>query len=287
MDIHEIIVDPETRRDHCGEFRYVAIAAWRNRAAKQANRGIVREVNGRLIKAELFNDFKVRLRNPDDREVQRCIERYMHRASNLKYEGDLRGTTLNLQVNDSNNDSYQDNFAMNTANAEVVVVSDSNAAFRKSGGCVFTNVTIAQGSTISSATLTVDVGSTLVDDVNCTIYMEDEDDSVSFVFTDINSRARTTASTSWVADGVGTGLVTSPGFASAVEEVVTRAGWASGNDVCVLLIPNTDVNKQFNFDSYDGDPTNAPKLDIDYTAPASGTANAFTGKFGRPLTGKL
>jgi len=60
MDAHEILIEPEVRQDASGrQYRYAAIAAWTDDAARQRGDGIERVVNGQTVRAELFNDFKV------------------------------------------------------------------------------------------------------------------------------------------------------------------------------------------------------------------------------------
>jgi len=145
----------------------------------------------------------------------------------------------------------------------------SNAGFR------FVNVTIPAGSTINSAVLTVDVVGTTTDDPNCDIFLNDVDDAANFTDeADINDRPVTAASTSWVDTGVGAGAEASPDFAAAVQEVIDRAGWASGQDICVIVKGKTEASGTFTVLSQEG--SGATSISIDYTE-GEGTEVALTG----------
>jgi hypothetical protein len=210
-----------------------------------------------------------------DREIQECIDRYLLRAAAKGYLGDKRGTTLNLQVGAGNADAHEtDDGGVFSSTTTTGVTTDSNTAAgtRFNGGHWFSGVTIPSGSTINSATAVIVTTSTTRDDPNINIYCEAADSPGNFATTaDVTSRARTTANTSWVATGIGTSPVTSPDFTTAVQEVVDRAGWASGNNLTMLFDGKSDVNRSFRTTSYDGTAADAAKLDIDYTAPAGGT----------------
>lgn len=318
MNVHEILIAPETRRDAAGEYQYVCIGAWTNLAAKQRGDGITLIVGGVERTCELFNDFRVRyssqgvriisrVRNDTEefqrsdgrwvrrdrisaadeqvgwnretftrdtsREIEQCIGRYMLRAANLGYRGDMRGTTLNLQVAASNADAYETELGLSFTSTAADVIMDANASAvaRYNGGFFFSGATIAAGSTINSATLTVDVVSTFWDDPRCNIYCNDVDSAANFSDeADVTSRVVTTASTAWTGTGVGAGLETSPSFPSALQEVIDRAGWAGGNNLCVIVKGNDSGTFQFRVDSYDTDTANACKCDIDYTEPTTG-----------------
>lgn len=190
-------------------------------------------------------------------------------------------TTINLQVSASSDDAFENNVGTVTTNGTSMVFNNAGYWI----GYRFLNVTIPQGATINSANLQYYVTSTTRDDNEQDVYCEDVDDSATFTTgaSNISSRTLTTAKTTVSADSVGVGFYT-VSITSAVQEVINRAGWVSGNDLSVIMDALTGVNLAP--DTYDNSPTNAAKLDIDYTA-ASGNTNMFSGKFGMKLTGKL
>ena len=134
----------------------------------------------------------------------------------------------------------------------------------------FSNVTIPPGSTITAATLTVDVVSTSNDDPNLTIALNDVDSAAapSSAVDDIYGRAQTAATATWSATGIGAGAKASPDFSSAVQEVIDRGGWASGNNMAVIFDGNATTT--FSFHMAEEGVGHEPTLNITYTPPASG-----------------
>ena len=143
------------------------------------------------------------------------------------------------------------------------------SAGTRSGLFYFTNVTIANGSTVSSATMTVYVVNTSNDDPNLDIYCDDVDNSAapSTASNDISGRTKTTAKATWNATGVGAGTVTTPDFATAVQEVVQRAGWSSGNALGVIF----DGLAATSFQYYTTEQGSGfePTISITYTPPGA------------------
>jgi hypothetical protein len=323
MTIYEVIIDPELRdADTPRPYRYTAIAAWENEAAKHRNEGIERAVRAKVVRAQLFADFKcfydpigIRIvsRNgptgleyqtvggvwiPEqsagtvppnvpfvwqretfsrdlDREIAECHERYMLRASSNQYRGDRRGTTINKQVAAGADDAFEqaDGGGFSSSSFFHSNHANTTASQRFNVGWRFTDITIAAGSTIDACVLQVNVGSTGSDDPNVTLSFNDVDNAANFsTEADVTSRVITTATTDWVAIGLLTGFKTSPSIAAALQEVIDRAGWASGNAVVALSKGKSDINRSFAHTPYESSSANAAKLDIDYTA-AAGAGN--------------
>ena len=134
----------------------------------------------------------------------------------------------------------------------------------------FQNVTVPQGATINSATLTVNVPSTINDTpAGVTWYGELATNAAAFTTTasDITNRALTTATTVWSGTDIGTGdhdlTVT-----SIVQEIVNQGGWASGNAMALLLYGVASCSIQIT--SYDTSTTLCARLAIDYTEGGGG-----------------
>ena len=138
----------------------------------------------------------------------------------------------------------------------------------------FQNVTIPPGSTINTATITftsttTETNSALTD----IIYGNDVDDAANFTTdADIVNRAVTTASASY---SVPTSLTTDSTYTSSdistiIQEIIDRAGWASGNAICIINKPNAaTVGDDVNYYTYSASTTKAVLLDIDYSPPAT------------------
>ena len=141
-------------------------------------------------------------------------------------------TTLNLQVNASGNDGSIDNIDLSPQlTANLLNVGNVNNNATSTAGLRFTNVTIPQGATISSATLTLygyssySTGSTISAIAAC----EDVDNSAAFASSPANfkstNRPRTTATSSAVnIASVTAGSAYTWNVATSVQEVIDRAG---------------------------------------------------------------
>ena len=135
-------------------------------------------------------------------------------------------------------------------------------------GIRFRNVDIPQGVTILSAYIDMRASTTL-SGATCIarIQCEDADDAAAFsTYADFNGRPKTTAYTDWnpvpaMTNGV---RYDSPFFSAAVQEVVNRGGWASGNSMVVFIDDqgsSADAYRQINDES---NPSYAPVLYVTY-----------------------
>ena len=144
-------------------------------------------------------------------------------------------------------------------------------------GIRFPNLTIPQGSTISSAYIEFEVDETSTIPTNLTFWAEDIDDAPTFNSTtnNISSRTKTTASVDWnnVSPWEEVDVKhNSAGLMPIIQEVTDRAGWASGNSIAIL-IEGTGTRTA---ESYNGENTAAPKIYITYCEPATAACNAIT-----------
>jgi len=138
----------------------------------------------------------------------------------------------------------------------------------------FQTVPIPQGATITTAYLTFRAKiSTTVDDVNTRIRGEDADDTVTFSdLTDFDSRPRTTAQVDWdsIPDWTADTDYDTPEIKTVIQEIVDRAGWASGNSMVLFWDDFDDRSTHTSacyrqMMTYDHSSTYAPKLHIEYT----------------------
>lgn len=175
-------------------------------------------------------------------------------------------TTLNLQVSASSDDAFENASGTITLNGTTMVFNNAGywIIYR------FQNVTIPQGSTINTATLQYYVTSTTRDDNEQDVYGEAADNSAQPTTgaNNISSRSRTTAKVTVTADSVGVGFYSVTGLATVVQEITDRAGWTSGNALSLIMDALTTPNLAP--DTFDNNPTNAAKLDIDYTEVSTG-----------------
>ena len=153
-----------------------------------------------------------------------------------------------------------------------------------SGAARFTSVTIGQGDTITSAVFSLKADSTYSASPNVVkIYVsaQDSDNAAALTTTsgDLNAsgRPRTTATTVGVVTSITGGNWYDFDITAAVQEVVDRAGWASGNALVVLIDTHEDTttSEWQDWKSYDAAPADAPKISI--TSSAGGTTYTESG----------
>lgn len=172
-------------------------------------------------------------------------------------------TAFSRNVSASSDDAIEIAGSMTLNGATITLNANDRWA-----GLRFTNVTINQGDTINTASITFPVSGTANDDPHFDIYAETTDDAGTFTTSanNISGRSRTTAKTTWNATAVGAGAVASPDIAAVIQEIVNRGGWTSGNDIAILL--DCLSTNSFRFDTVDGSGTIT--LNIDYTAGGGG-----------------
>jgi len=141
-------------------------------------------------------------------------------------------------------------------------------------GMRFNGIDIPQGAPILNAHLqfTVDEADTEV--TILTIQGEANDNAVVFNTTryNISSRPRTISSESWspspwITVGQAGPDQRTPDITDIVQEIVNRAGWSSGNSL-VIIITGTGQRTAI---AYDGSPTGAPLLHIEYLITPTAT----------------
>lgn len=133
-------------------------------------------------------------------------------------------------------------------------------------GLRFVNVTIAAGARIKTAKLVFKSRASMFSTGGVAeIYCEDTDDASTFTSTDndISNRTTTSASVTWTNSKVWVngGFYNSEDFAEVLQEVVDRGGWASGNDVAVLISNTTEGIRRIDNHVY---------LVVTYVIPAAG-----------------
>lgn len=120
-------------------------------------------------------------------------------------------------------------------------------------GLRFQSLQIPATATIVTASLSLWCDTTKGDDANLRIFANAVDDAATFGTTnsEISNRARTSASVDWVSPNLATPQYQqSADFAAVLQEVISRPGWAPGNDVAFILqaLSGTDALHFFFFD---------------------------------------
>jgi len=177
----------------------------------------------------------------------------------------------------ANNDDYDhtsNNFFTDDAELRVGKFGSGNTAHL---GCRWDNVSIPKGSTVTSAVIDFvsDDGKTVGGGGTCNskISAVDEDDAAratSDATCDTDDGNRTSAQVDWdftIVDADGTGFQTAD-FASVVQEILDRPGWASGQ--AMLFHIDDDGSSAGNLQSFaalNHATLTEPKITIVYTPP--------------------
>lgn len=138
--------------------------------------------------------------------------------------------------------------------------------------CRFPTVGIPKGYTITSAVLQEKALSSLSEtDCHTAIYLNSADNAVAPTnYTTYDALSKTIAYSSWTMPSMVSGTwYDSPDFSAAVQEVINRAGWASGNALMVMHEDNGAAGHREVF-LYEQNATYAPKLVIEYTEGGGG-----------------
>ena len=150
----------------------------------------------------------------------------------------------------------------------------------------FQNVTIPQGSVITSAKLQIYAHEDESDEARVTVYAEDIDDSPLFSEDEsLEDRTMTETSVDWTITEAWTmwEMYESPDLSAIVQEVVDRAGWEAGNSLTLFMQGEDQgaslLDNARDFESFEniedpddgGDglhhPERVPTLVIEYTPP--------------------
>ncbi|MBT8144227.1 MAG: LamG domain-containing protein, partial [Gammaproteobacteria bacterium] len=134
-------------------------------------------------------------------------------------------------------------------------------------GMRFTSVTIPNGSTISSAYIQFQVDETNSGATSVNIRGQAIDDAPTFTTgnSNISSRSRTSATVPWAlvpwtTVGEAGSDQQTPNIATVIQEIIDRPGWASGNDLVIIITGSGERTAE----SYNGDSSGAALLHIEY-----------------------
>lgn len=177
--------------------------------------------------------------------------------------------TVQVSITSSANDGHSQpdgtGFATSPPSGLIRVGRPLSVSF--GGWWRFTGVTIPQGATINSATLTLTAGDTRVGQtVIGEISAEDADAPAAPTSGGYGSRTKTTATAAWSFPANLDDLdeAVSPDISPIIQELVSRGGWG---EVVVLYVDNDGSTDEEDHAFYDylNDPAYVAVLDVDYT----------------------
>ena len=139
-------------------------------------------------------------------------------------------------------------------------------------GVRFRNISIPQGSTIVSATLSVYVSSELGVNPSIIIAGDDQDDADTWSSGEVGGHTQTTATvtkSSWSVNWNDIDVT------AIVQEIIDRAGWVSGNAMRFSLRDNGNSEDIIFMHTREQSGSNQADLSIEYEEPAGGSAILF------------
>jgi type IV pilus assembly protein PilY1 len=154
--------------------------------------------------------------------------------------------------------------SVSTGSRDLELVTDSNDQIV---GLRFQELDIAQGATISNATIEFEVDEVGTGSVTLTIKGQDIDDAPTFsASTDnLSDRTQTSAGVTWTIasddnPAVDASLIT-PDISSVIKEIVDRGSWAPGSDMVFLIQKSSGTGKRV-VESRDGEAISAARLSL-------------------------
>lgn len=171
-------------------------------------------------------------------------------------------TAIQVKITDTADDGFEGSEGISTG----VVKAGKSAGATLTAFFRFLNVTVPQGATIDSATLTLNITDDSSPDT--TLYGVKVADAAAFADPgNLPSNAtRTTASADPDPAGTGTKVIT---ITSIVQELVDQALWSSGNAMAFVAEGNSGFFASWTAEDYEDAGTAEATLDITYTAGAT------------------
>lgn len=183
--------------------------------------------------------------------------------------------TVNSQIAANLDDVCSSSVDFYANNYDCCFVGHSLTHHLLSSGLRFQNLAIPKGATIVSAKLSVYAQYSVfwTSALTARVYAEAADDPGAWASGTHEPHSATTTSAyvewspaSWTDDQ----WHDSPDIKSVIQEIVNRAGWASGNDLCVIwktTLPEDYSSDSFaGFVDYNGSAANCAKLQVEYVA---------------------
>lgn len=174
-------------------------------------------------------------------------------------------STVEVRVTAGSDDAEErvSNGSVSVTGSDLELVTDAGNV--QEVGIRFPSVSIPQGATILNAYVEFETDETSSEATNLAFYAEDTNDASTFTTStgNITSRPKTSASAAWnnvPAWNTVNEKHQTPNLSSAVQEVVNRAGWSSGNDLVIIA---TGSGRRV-AESYEGESANAPLLHVEY-----------------------
>ncbi|WP_321375640.1 putative Ig domain-containing protein [uncultured Draconibacterium sp.] len=180
--------------------------------------------------------------------------------------------TVSAQIASANDDAEEgQNGTMYMTSTDLELVYDTyNDQFLQTVGLHFSDLNIPQGATITNAWVQFTVDEVSTGTLNLTISGDASDDSPAFTSSanNLSNRIQTANTVSWSPPDWNTVAEANlnqqtPDLSAVIQEIVDRPGFSASSAIS-LFITGSDSNNRI-AESYDGDPSSAAVLNIEYT----------------------
>jgi cytochrome c peroxidase len=189
--------------------------------------------------------------------------------------------TFETRISNSFDDvEEQSNGSVNATSSDLELIFDKS---NQTVGMRFTGVSLPKGSTVTRAYVQFTTDETNSGSTSVRIKAHDVDDAPAFTTSsrNVSDRVTTNASISWQPaawNSVGAATVTerTPDIKNMIQEVVSRSGWTSGNDIAIIMTGTGERTAE----SFDGSSSKAPLLHIEYTYTGESSGGGSDGNTG-------
>jgi PKD repeat protein len=199
--------------------------------------------------------------------------------------GALAGTTVERRVGSSADDAEEaatGGMYLNSSDLELVFDGSNQRV-----GLRFTGVTVPKGATILRAYLQFEAKELQSEATNLVVQGLAADNTTTFTTAsgNVSTRARTTAAIAWspapwTLVGETAANQRTPDLSAAIQEIVNRAGWASGNALALIVTGTGHRTAR----AWDSKAASAPLLHIEYDTGPPPPNTAPTVNAGPDLT---
>jgi serine protease len=192
--------------------------------------------------------------------------------------GTIQTGTFETRISSSLDDvEERSSGSVNATSSDLELVFDNS---NQNIGLRFTDVSIPKGATVTAAYVQFTTDERNSGTTSLSIKAHDIDDAPAFTTSsrNVSNRTTTNASTSWQPEawntvGAATANERTPDIKDVIQEVVSRSGWNSGNDIAIIITGTGERTAE----SFNGSSTKAPLLRIDYTYTGDNNGGGNTG----------
>jgi secreted PhoX family phosphatase len=203
-----------------------------------------------------------------------CLFTGISHISNAQTQVSARVTSSSDDAEERGSDAGSNPGRMYLNSSDLELVRDGSSRGNQWVGMLFRNLSIPQGATITSAYVQFTTDETNSGTTNLTIRGEDTNSAGTFNSDNYNisSRNFTSASvnwsnvSSWNSVGEAGSRQRTPDLSRIIQEIVNRGGWASGNNIAIIINGSGERTAE----AYDGSSSRAPLLVVNYSNGSTG-----------------